>query len=215
MSQADFDFSRNYLKILEQQFSGLNLTRIQDLQMFHVEQFQDSLSPLEKCPGFKGFLKKEKLLVDVGFGGGFPLLPLAFRCPFVTFIGFERKEKKVLAVRTIAKKLGLSNVLLFHGSIEDISLDLPCVVTFKGVGPIKNCLDRVFPLESSCRVLFYKGPLLEEKEGGSFKECFSWELLEDVSFSLGHTSRRLLFFQNSHVPRGTKPKNLVKLSSLF
>ena len=215
MSQADFKFCQSYLGILKDRFSGLNLTRIQDLNLFHVEQFQDSLAPLEKSRDFQKSLDEKKLLLDVGFGGGFPILPLAFRCPSLTFMGFERKGKKVKAVKEIAGELGLSKVFLFHLPIEEVEIDVPCLITFKGVGSIRDCLRNVFFSHSACEVFFYKGPRLEEKEGGVFQGNSHWKPHVDLSFDLEHTSRRLLSFKSRNVPHGTSRKNLVKLSSLF
>ncbi|MDX1429079.1 MAG: RsmG family class I SAM-dependent methyltransferase [Rhodothermales bacterium] len=50
------------------------------------------------------------VVVDWGTGGGLPLIPLAVVCPDVQFVGVDSVEKKVLAVKTMAKRLGLMNV---------------------------------------------------------------------------------------------------------
>ena len=206
-------FSKHYLKILKDQYSELNLTRIKDLEMFHVKQFQDSVGPLEQGQRFKKSLNQKKLLVDVGFGGGFPILPLAQRSPKKKFIGFESKGKKVKAVRDIAQQLGLGNVFLHHHRIEEVEMDVPCLITFKAVGSIKTCLDWLY-LTERCEVYFYKGPQLEEREGKELGDQ-NWKVIEDLSFSLEGLSRRLVAFENCHVPHGTMRKNLVKLSSLL
>ena len=206
-------FSKLYLKILRDQYSGLNLTRIEDLEMFHVKQFRDSMAPLEQGERFKNSLRQKKLLVDVGFGGGLPILPLAKMSPKERFIGFEAKGKKVKAVRDIVQQLGLHNVFLYHHRIEEIEIDIPCLITFKAVGSIKTCLDWLY-LTKACEVYFYKGPHLEEKEGEELGDQ-NWQLIEDLTFSLEGLSRRLVAFKNRHVPHGTMRKNLVKLSSLL
>ena len=206
-------FSKFYLKILESEYSGLNLCRIKDLEMFHVKQFKDSVAPLEQGQRFKNSLRQKKLLVDVGFGGGFPILPLAYTSPGEKFIGFEGKEKKVKAVQDIAQQLRLTNVSLYHYRIEEIEIDLPCLVTFKAVGNIKTCLNRLH-LAKKCEVYFYKGPRLEEKEGDEQGDQ-NWKMIEDLAFAIEGMSRRLIVFENRHVPHGTTRKNLVKLSSLL
>ena len=206
-------FSKLYLKILKEQYSGLNLTGIEDLEMFHVKQFRDSIAPLEEVQRFQHSLREKKLLVDVGFGGGLPILPLAYTSPREKFIGFESKEKKVKAVRDIAQQLGLGNVFLHCHRIEEIEIDVPCVITFKAVGSIQTCLNWLC-LTQTCEVYFYKGPHLEKKEGKELGDR-NWKVIEDRSFSLEGLSRRLIAFENRHVPRGTMRKNLVKLSSLL
>lgn len=57
-------------------------------------------------------------VVDWGTGGGFPLVPLAVLYPGVRFVGVDAVEKKVLAVRAMARALGLSNVEAWHGRAE-------------------------------------------------------------------------------------------------
>lgn len=57
-------------------------------------------------------------VVDWGTGGGLPLLPLAIVQPEVTFVGVDAVEKKTLAVRAMARTLGLANVTTWHGRAE-------------------------------------------------------------------------------------------------
>lgn len=57
-------------------------------------------------------------VVDWGTGGGLPLIPLAVLNPTVTFVGVDAVEKKVLAVRAMARALGLTNVEAWHGRAE-------------------------------------------------------------------------------------------------
>ena len=117
MSLPSCEFSRKYLSILNTQYRGLNLTRITEPELFHIEQFADSVAPLQR-PQFKRTLREKNLLLDVGFGGGFPLLPLAYCCPWMPCVGFEGKLKKWHAVQGIARELGLTNVTLFPHRIE-------------------------------------------------------------------------------------------------
>lgn len=48
-------------------------------------------------------------VVDVGTGGGFPLVPLAIMCPGSTFHGIDGIGKKIMAVNGIVEALGLTN----------------------------------------------------------------------------------------------------------
>ena len=214
MSQADYKFCESYLKILQGQFSGLNLTRSQNAALFHVEQFQDSIAPLEHSKRFRASLEEKKLLLDVGFGGGIPILPLAYRCPWAAFTGLEARGKKVRAVGEIAQQLGLKNTSFYHYRIEEIEVDLPCLITFKAVGGIEECLSKLC-LSALCKIYFYKGPKLQEKEGPSWAQGSNWRAIEDIFFKIGDLSRRILAFENTNVPHGTTGKNLVKLSSLL
>ncbi len=57
-------------------------------------------------------------VVDWGTGGGLPLVPLAICFPAVAFVGVDAVEKKTLAVRAMARTLGLANVETWHGRAE-------------------------------------------------------------------------------------------------
>lgn len=54
-------------------------------------------------------LKKGSRIVDVGTGGGFPLIPLAILFPQSTFHGIDGIGKKIMAVKGVIEGLGLTN----------------------------------------------------------------------------------------------------------
>jgi 16S rRNA (guanine(527)-N(7))-methyltransferase RsmG len=58
--------------------------------------------------------------VDVGTGGGFPGLPLAVALPSTQFLLVDSVGKKLAAVRDMAGRLGLTNVRVHHGRVEDL-----------------------------------------------------------------------------------------------
>jgi 16S rRNA (guanine527-N7)-methyltransferase len=57
-------------------------------------------------------------VVDWGTGGGLPGIPLAIVFPQVHFILVDSIEKKVRAVRLMVRRLGLTNVSVWHGRAE-------------------------------------------------------------------------------------------------
>lgn len=116
------DFSIKYLHVLKTKLAGLNLTNILDPDEFYHKQILDSIHPYLQSPLFQSHVQKRGVVVDVGFGGGFPILPLAKLLPDVHFIGVESKRKKVDAVTLIAAELGLTNVKLVHSRLEDFLL---------------------------------------------------------------------------------------------
>jgi 16S rRNA (guanine527-N7)-methyltransferase len=134
------DFSYAYLHLLKTKYEGLNLTNILDQDEFYNKQIIDSIQPYLESPIFQEWVKKTKVVVDVGFGGGFPILPLAKLLPDVKFIGVESRRKKVDAVQDIANELKLTNVKLVHSRLEDVVFDKPCTITFKAVGTLINYL---------------------------------------------------------------------------
>ena len=57
-------------------------------------------------------------VVDWGTGGGLPAIPLAIACPHLTVFAVDSVGKKVRAVRTFARRLGLDNLFGWDGRAE-------------------------------------------------------------------------------------------------
>ena len=56
--------------------------------------------------------------VDVGCGGGFPVLPLAAARTDVSFVALDSTEKKINFVSNVARENGLENVTAIHDRAE-------------------------------------------------------------------------------------------------
>jgi 16S rRNA (guanine527-N7)-methyltransferase len=210
------DFSIRYLHVLKTELAGLNLTKILEPDEFYNKQILDSINPYLQSDLFMKEVQKTKLVVDVGFGGGFPILPLAKLLPDVKFVGVESKRKKVDAVTLIAKELGLTNVKLVHSRLEDFLFDRPATVTFKAVGTVKDYLSIIQRTSNNMSVFFYKGPnFLELEESSLPKLANQWKLMENQKIDVPGTEQRyLVSFFAQNVPRGTA-KTLVKLSDFL
>lgn len=209
-------FSKKYYSILTNELAGLNLTRILDYDEFYQKQVIDSLLPIENSKFFTNDLNKTKLLVDVGFGGGFPILPLAYKFPEYFFIGIEARKKKADAVTLIAKQLSLKNVKLYHHRLEDLFIDREVIFTFKAVSEIEKLLKKI-STNQTVKAYFYKGPNVESLE--KIDGIKGWNRKEKLDISVPYADgRTLISYENINVPRGTiksKNKNLVNLSNLI
>ena len=208
------EFSNEYLNLLKGEYSGINLTRITTEEDFYNKQIIDSILPIEKSKYFKDELEAKKILVDVGFGGGFPILPLAKLFPQFKFYGFDARAKKAEVVSKIALSLNLKNIKLNHARLEDIFFDKPVVITFKAVGKVSEFLPKI-KTNSNISVVFYKGPNFYELEEIDSVEK-DWELVEEISYgATGTDGRMLLCFKNKNVLRGTINPKLIKFSQLL
>ena len=70
--------------------------------------------------GLGGEVELLKIL-DLGTGGGFPLLPLAICLPSSSFVGMDATQKKIAAVQRIIDELKIANVRLVCGRSEELA----------------------------------------------------------------------------------------------
>ncbi len=206
------EFSKSYLEILNGELASLNLTRITSEEDFYIKQIVDSIYPVQNIKELADIYDSCNTCFDIGFGGGFPLLPLAKIFPEKSFYGLEARRKKADAVRLIAEKLNLQNVKTYHYRIENIVMDKPAVVSLKAVGKIKDFLSKVYST-SEIYVVFYKGPRVDELEDIP-EHYLGYRKFFQSSYDLETTDgRTIIVYKGNNVPRGTQ-KDLVKASSL-
>jgi 16S rRNA (guanine527-N7)-methyltransferase len=210
------EFAKKYLDLLTGEFAGINLTRIESPDDFYNKQILDSVMPMTESKVFRNALETTKLVVDVGFGGGFPILPLAFKNPDVKFIGMEARAKKAQVVQSIARTLGLTNATLKHQRLDFVDFDVDTVITFKAVGKVQDFLPMI-RTDKTVYVFFYKGPNFYELEDIEELLEKDWELIEEKTYDVpGTEGRVLLGFKNRKVLRGTfVTEKIIKFSSLL
>lgn len=94
--------------------SKINLSAIRDADGVREKHILDSLelTKVYQIPTWATCL-------DLGTGGGFPLLPLAMTHPAVKFTGIDARKKKVEVVNQMIASLGVSNVRALRGRIEE------------------------------------------------------------------------------------------------
>ncbi|GMV91111.1 MAG: hypothetical protein AMXMBFR82_08890 [Candidatus Hydrogenedentota bacterium] len=102
-----------------------------DLAELETRHVVDSLSlaPLLVSRGWSG-----ELLLDVGSGAGFPVVPLAIVMPELRVILVERSERKVGFLRKVVGALGLEKVRIVCGEFPKVAEDFrPGVITARAV----------------------------------------------------------------------------------
>lgn len=212
-------FTEQYLKILDTDLKGLNLTAIKSFDDFLWKQVLDSIVPACEILYFKQSIEDSSVVVDLGTGGGIPLLPLAVLFPKKKFIGIDARNKKIEAISLIAKKLNIENVTVSHGRFEDFLFDQDkTVFVCKAVGKIDEIISTLKIIANDQKIFFYKGQNFDhlevalcEKISNNCREVLDQKYqLESVN------ERRLVGYELSkNVPRGTflhvNKKSLSKL----
>jgi 16S rRNA (guanine527-N7)-methyltransferase len=95
-----------------------NLTAVKTAEEAAWLHYYDSLQLLHVCT-------QEKIrLVDIGSGGGFPGIPLAIARPQWEVTLVEPRRKRVSFLTSAVARLGLKNVKVVEGRVEDVCTDL-------------------------------------------------------------------------------------------
>ena len=202
-------FTEKYLELVKNDFSYINLTRIIDNNEFYEKQYLDSVYPFKE---FKLLDISFDVVIDIGFGGGFPSLPLAETYPDIRFFGLDARAKKVNVVNEIAKLMNIRNFKGFHARMEDVYLDLKSLVTFKAVGEISKCL-RMLNLNKGSLVCFYKGPNVETDEIID-ASILGYDLIKFEKYKIGSNHRSFLVYKKVNNKLKLN-KNIVNLTTLI
>lgn len=156
-------------------------------------------------------------LLDVGTGGGFPLLPLAIARPDIQCAGLDAVAKKIRAVERIIERLGLKNVRTIVGRSEDSAhnpehRDWYAIVTSRAVAPLPILLEYTTPFaRTGGSIVLWKSLRIEEELTASkrAREVLHCTLEKTYRYTLPHDfgERQLLIFRKTaetpaEYPRG-------------
>ena len=108
------------------------------------------------------FFDKNDLFLDTGTGGGLPGIPLAITHPAKHFVLNDLVTKKCLAMKQMARELGIKNIGIIDGSIENLHLDKECILISKHAFKIGNLIKMTKHLSWEKMVL-YKGLDFEDE----------------------------------------------------
>ena len=145
----------NYLKLIKQWNTKVNLTSITDEREIVIKHFLDSIS-------VSNILKVNNDILDIGAGGGFPGIPFAIVNPDLNVTLLDSSQKKVVFMKEVIRNLELENAEAFKGRAEDrdntIKLNSFGIVVTRAVGNIKDVLDLSLPyINNEGKVVMMRG----------------------------------------------------------
>jgi len=159
-----------------------------------------------------------KNVIDVGMGGGFPLLPLAMLFPEVKFMGLDATGKKVEAVKRICKKMKIKNVKLITGRAEEIGRDKKFrekfdVVLGRAVAPLSTLLEYMSPFAKvKGHLLCWKSMNIEAELTDSINARIKLnaQLVDKVEYELPGDwgKRQILVFEKTGELSGEFPRGV-------
>ena len=132
---------QRYLELLLEWNEKFNLTAIIDKDEIEEKHFIDSIELV------KFFDVKNKTLLDVGSGAGFPGIPLAIVEPTLHVTLLEANGKRISFLREVVKELGLNNVDIIQGRSEELGTrEKYDIVTARAVKELNVLLEIAFYL---------------------------------------------------------------------
>ncbi len=94
----------------------INLTAIVDPLAMAEKHFIDAIA-------VNPFLGREKKIMDMGTGGGFPSIPLKIMNPSIHFVLVDSSRKKVSFLKHVIRCLGLNHIDAIHARVEELAND--------------------------------------------------------------------------------------------
>jgi 16S rRNA (guanine527-N7)-methyltransferase len=115
LSEETWEKLKIYCQLLREWNSKINLVSRKDMDRLEVKHLAHCLTITK----FLRLMPNAKLL-DVGTGGGLPGIPMSICYPQAKFTLMDSIAKKVMVVAEMSEKLGLDNVTVRRGRVEEL-----------------------------------------------------------------------------------------------
>ena len=122
----------------------INLTAITEPKDIILKHFVDSLTIYK-------YLEKDKKIIDVGTGAGFPGIPLSIIDDDNKYVLLDSLNKRINFLNEVIDKLNLNNVDTIHSRVEDFGRNKSYRESFdiavsRAVAPLNILLEYLLPL---------------------------------------------------------------------
>ena len=153
----------------------VNLTAITAENEIVIKHFID-------CLHLAPYVLKEDLLLDIGSGGGLPVIPLKIVKPETVMVSVDAVAKKINFQRHVIRLLGLQKIEAVHARIEDLHKTHAgkfSLITSRAFTRLDNFVSLAAPLlAENGRIIAMKGL------GAEDEIAVSSEMLNSLGFSI-------------------------------
>lgn len=181
-----------YYKLINDNNSDNDLTRIKGEENFIVKHFVDSVY-------YTKFVDIPDSIIDIGTGAGFPGIPIKIMFPHVNIIFAEQRNRRVDFLKLAVKALGFTGVEFYSHKVTDKSFFNVNGVITRALEDAPETLDRVEHfLPKGGVVILLKGPDADgDIDKLSRKNRDNFKLVIDKKYILPGTdnARRVLVFE--------------------
>lgn len=162
LSEKEIDLFYQYMKLLLEWNTKMNLTAITEEKDVILKHFIDSIS-------INKYLQGKNRIMDIGTGAGFPGIPLKILNQQKEFILVDSLNKRIQFLEEVKKELVLNNLELIHSRVEDLAKDSNYresadVVVSRAVANLRVLVEYMLPfVKKEGIVICMKGPNIEEE----------------------------------------------------
>lgn len=142
-----------YVDMLREYNTHINLVGSNDLETIIFKHVLDSAIAF---PYFHNFKNEKASIADIGTGAGLPGIILSILGLGPVFL-VESKEKKVRFLKQVISRLKLSNTILLHQNVNEITKPMD-IITCRAFSTIDRCLKLTKKMRTfNTMYFFYKG----------------------------------------------------------
>ncbi len=149
--------------LYEQWNAQINVISRKDIDNFYERHVLHSLAIAKLSK-----IESGQRVLDLGCGGGFPLIPLSVMLPDVEFLGVDSIGKKIRVVREVIDGLKLDNVRAENCRVESVEQNFQWVVS-RAVAPLKELMGWTAGKWTKGMLLLKGGDLHQEICDAGFK----------------------------------------------
>ena len=165
VSQAEVTNLAAYVELLARWNKKINLTALP------VDPLSDEAADrliVEPVLGARQLLPTERMVIDVGTGGGSPAIPLAIMTPDIRLVMVEVKVRKCAFLREVVRQLGLRGASVENFRVEELLSrseyhEAVDVVTVRAVRPDRKLLTAIQAFLKPGGRLFWFGAEASQK----------------------------------------------------
>ena len=215
-------------RVFLEENAKLNLSALRTEHLSWMGNVMDSVAIVESG---LGEVKSNTQVLDIGTGGGFPLLPLAICLPHIQYTGLDSTQKKIDAIQRIIDALDISNVQLICGRTEELGRNTTYreqydIVTARAVAPLNVLLEFASPfVKPGGKILAWKSMNIDQELQESLlaRAELSCQLVDTYTYNLddwlpndsnqdsqgaGWGKRQILIFEKRHTLDKKYPRDV-------
>ena len=202
------DLLKRHLELVIEANKTTNITRIstwEEGMLLHVEDSLVGLPEVMDAPAGR--------MADIGSGAGYPGIPLAIESGRQTLLA-DSVGKKTAILSSMVETLGLENVEVYTGRIEDLAREKPAaftVVTARALAQLSILMELASPmLQEGGRLVCYKANVSDEElqHALSLQEQLGMKRVSDRTVTLGDNCRRIICFEKTGRPKIKLPRKV-------